>query len=106
MRIAHHPGQFIYHDAVEQGDNLLVALAYIFFLGHVQLLPKTAKFTVQHALEQGHPPGAIEAADRGLWRRSRVVTTRAVNNIDWDVKLNKALWSLGERMANSLGLAA
>jgi len=28
----------------------------------------------------------------GRWRRGRVVTTRAVNNIDRDVKLNKALW--------------
>jgi hypothetical protein len=43
---------------------------------------------------------------RGRWRRGRVVTTRAINNIDQDVKLNRALWSLGERMAGSLGLAA
>ena len=27
------------------------------------------------------------------------MTTRAVNNIDQDVRLNRALWSLGERMA-------
>jgi hypothetical protein len=31
------------------------------------------------------------------------VTTRAINNIDQDVKLNKALWVLGERMASLLG---
>jgi hypothetical protein len=42
----------------------------------------------------------------GRWRRGRVVTTRAINNIDQDVKLNKALWVLGERMAGLLGLAA
>jgi hypothetical protein len=42
----------------------------------------------------------------GRWRRGRLVTTRAVNNIDQDVKLNKALWVLGERMAGLLGLAA
>ena len=42
----------------------------------------------------------------GRWRRGRMVTTRAVNNIDQDVKLNKALWALGERMAGSLGRAA
>ena len=42
----------------------------------------------------------------GRWRRGRVVTTRAVNNIDQDVRLNRALWVLGERMASSLGLAA
>ncbi len=42
----------------------------------------------------------------GRWRRGRVVTTRAVNNIDQDVRLNRALWGLGERMASSLRLAA
>jgi hypothetical protein len=36
----------------------------------------------------------------------RLVTTRAVNNIDQDVRLNKALWGLGERMARVLGRAA
>ena len=38
--------------------------------------------------------------------RGRLVTTRAVANIDQDVKLNKALWALGERMAGLLGPAA
>jgi hypothetical protein len=42
----------------------------------------------------------------GRWRRGRVVTTRGITNIDQDVKLNKALWVLGERMASSLRLAA
>ena len=42
----------------------------------------------------------------GRWRRGRLVTTRAVNNIDQDVKLNRALWVLGERMASLLGRAA
>jgi hypothetical protein len=42
----------------------------------------------------------------GRWRRGRVVTTRAVKNIDRDVKLNRALWVLGERMAGLFGLAA
>jgi hypothetical protein len=43
---------------------------------------------------------------QGHWRRGRLVTTRAINNIDQDIKLNKALWVLGERMAGLLGLAA
>lgn len=34
---------------------------------------------------------------------SRRVTTRPVNNIDGDVKLNKALWTLTERMAEIKG---
>ena len=42
----------------------------------------------------------------GRWRRGRMVTTRAVANIDQDVKLNKALWPLGERVASSLRPAA
>jgi hypothetical protein len=42
----------------------------------------------------------------GRWRRGRAVTTRAINNIDQDVRLNKALWVLGERMAGLFGLAA
>jgi hypothetical protein len=42
----------------------------------------------------------------GRWRRGRLVTTRAVNNIDQDVRLNRALWGLGERMARVLGRAA
>ena len=48
MRVAHHPGQFIFHDAVEQRDNLLVALDCILFVGHVRLLVKTSKFPVSH----------------------------------------------------------
>ncbi len=51
-----------------------------------------------------HTPETMD--QHGRWRRSRVMTTRAINNIDQDVKLNKALWILGERMATSFGLAA
>ena len=36
-------------------------------------------------------------------RRTRTVTTRPVNNIDGDVKLNRALWTLAERMAEIKG---
>jgi len=39
-------------------------------------------------------------------RRVRRVTTRAINGIDQDVKLNRALWILGERMAQILGARA
>ncbi len=50
--------------------------------------------------------GPATTDQQGRWRRGRVVTTRAVNNIDQDVKLNKALWGLGERMASLLRPAA
>ena len=37
----------------------------------------------------------------GRWRRGRRVTTRAVGNINQGcVKLNRALWALGARMAS------
>jgi hypothetical protein len=44
--------------------------------------------------------------ERGRRIRGRMVTTREVKGIDQDVKLNKALWILGERMAKLLKSAA
>ncbi|MCR8493713.1 DUF932 domain-containing protein [Brucella anthropi] len=45
----------------------------------------------------------IKGGDRGITRdqygRRRRVTSRAVNGIDQDIKLNKALWIIGEKMA-------
>jgi hypothetical protein len=35
----------------------------------------------------------------GSYRRGRRVTARSIRNIDGDVKLNRALWSLAEKMA-------
>lgn len=47
-------------------------------------------------------PKAVRSAGRvgrdDLWRPRRV-KSRAVSGIDQDIKLNKALWLLGERMA-------
>ncbi len=69
-------------------------------------------WTVMNVVQENVIRGGLSARapatmdQHGRWRRGRVVTTRAVNNIDQDVKLNKALWSLGERMANSLRPAA
>lgn len=37
-------------------------------------------------------------------QRGRMVTTRTVNGIDQDVKLNRALWQLAERMAELKGV--
>jgi hypothetical protein len=42
----------------------------------------------------------------GEGRRVRRVSTRAVNGIDQDIKLNKALWVLAEKMAELKGLKA
>jgi hypothetical protein len=69
-------------------------------------------WTVMNVIQENVMRGGLSARgpattdQQGRWRRGRVVTTRAVNNIDQDVKLNKALWGLGERMAGLLGLAA
>lgn len=51
---------------------------------------------------QGRTPGARIPDGHGgtKWKPARRVTTRPVNGIDQDVKLNKALWSLAESMAN------
>jgi hypothetical protein len=43
--------------------------------------------------------GGLHGVGRDANNRRRRVTTRPVNGIDQDVKLNKALWVLAERMA-------
>lgn len=47
---------------------------------------------------------AREAAPNA-WTRGRRVTTREVKGIDQDVKLNRALWTIAERMAELKGTA-
>ena len=54
---------------------------------------------VQENVIRGGLKGTIYNQETG--RRQRRVTTRAVNGIDQDVKLNKALWILTQSMANS-----
>ena len=69
-------------------------------------------WTVMNVIQENIMRGGLSARapattdQHGRWRRGRLVTTRAVNNIDQDVRLNRALWVLGERMAGSLGRAA
>ena len=47
--------------------------------------------------------GGLTALGRDANGRRRRTTTRVVNGIDQDVKLNKALWLLAERMASLKG---
>ena len=69
-------------------------------------------WTVMNVIQENVMRGGLSARapattdQQGRWRRGRAVTTRAINNIDQDVKLNRALWGLGERMAGLLGRAA
>ncbi|MFS1808980.1 hypothetical protein ACL6UX_28660, partial [Bacillus anthracis] len=46
----------------------------------------------------------VQRDDEG--RRVRRIKTRSVNSIDQDIKLNKALWLLAEKMAALKGLKA
>lgn len=48
--------------------------------------------------------GGLRAWCRDANNRPRRVSTRAVNGIDQDVKLNKALWVLSQRMAELKGV--
>jgi hypothetical protein len=50
--------------------------------------------------------GGLHGVTRNAQGRRRNVTMRAVNGIDQDVKLNKALWVLSEKMAGLLKTAA
>lgn len=59
---------------------------------------------VQENVLRGGLTGRKEGVQRGI--RGRRVTTRDVNGIDQSVKLNQALWVLGERMASALKSAA
>ena len=43
--------------------------------------------------------GGVSALDRNSNGRPRRVTSRAVNGIDQDQRLNRALWLLAETMA-------
>jgi hypothetical protein len=56
-------------------------------------------WTTFNVVQENAIRGGLTAIGRDANRRRRRTTTRAVNGIDQDVKLNKALWLLGERMA-------
>jgi hypothetical protein len=50
--------------------------------------------------------GGLHAITRDANNRKRRVTTREIKGIDQDIKLNKALWTLSEKMAAILKTAA
>lgn len=56
-------------------------------------------WTTFNVVQENVIRGGITGRGRDANDRPRRVTTRAVNGIDQDVKLNKALWVLAERMA-------
>jgi hypothetical protein len=61
---------------------------------------------VQENVIKGGLHGTQWATDEHTGRRThRRVTTREVKGIDQDVKLNRALWMLAERMAELKAVA-
>lgn len=59
----------------------------------------TDLWTTFNTIQENTIRGGLHAMGRDANNRPRRVTTRAVNGIDQDVRLNKALWVLAERMA-------
>lgn len=55
-------------------------------------------WTTFNVVQENVIRGGLHGTHRAPGMRPRRVTTRAVNGIDQDVKLNKALWLLAERM--------
>ncbi|WP_412178495.1 hypothetical protein [Rhizobium sp. PL01] len=55
--------------------------------------------TVWNVVQENAIKGGLRGVGRADLGRPRRVKSRAVNGIDQDIKLNKALWLLGERMA-------
>lgn len=56
-------------------------------------------WTTFNVVQENVIRGGLSAFSREGNRRPRRVTTRQINGIDQDVRLNKALWTLGARMA-------
>jgi len=61
-------------------------------------------WTTFNVVQENVIRGGIHGVALDANNRRRRVTTRAINGIDQDVKLNKALWILGERMAQLKGV--
>lgn len=64
----------------------------------------TDLWTSMNVVQENVLRGGIHAVSRDAYGRRRRSRTRAVNGIDQDIKLNKALWVLSEKMAELKGL--
>ncbi|WJS05565.1 DUF932 domain-containing protein [Roseibium aggregatum] len=63
-------------------------------------------WTVYNVCQENCLRGGLRAAFRDEHGRIRRTSSRAANGIDQDIKLNKALWVLSEKMAELKGLKA
>ncbi|WP_312366220.1 DUF932 domain-containing protein [Ensifer sp.] len=59
-------------------------------------------WTVWNVVQENSIKGGLRGVKRDEFGRSRRSTSRPINGIDQDIKLNKALWLIGERMATLL----
>lgn len=65
----------------------------------------TDLWTTYNRVQENTIRGGITAWGRDANNRPRRTTTREVRGIDQDVKLNKALWALAEKMAELKGVS-
>jgi hypothetical protein len=56
-------------------------------------------WTVWNVVQENAIKGGLRGVSRDDYGRPRRMKSRAVNGIDQDIKLNKALWLIGEKMA-------
>jgi hypothetical protein len=63
-------------------------------------------WTTWNVAQENVIKGGLRGVSRDDMGRPRRVTTRSVNGIDQDIKLNRALWILGEKMAALKGIKA
>lgn len=56
-------------------------------------------WTVYNVIQENAIKGGLRGVARDEFGRPRRVKSRAVNGIDQDIKLNKALWTLSQKMA-------
>ncbi|MTH94787.1 DUF932 domain-containing protein [Roseibium sp. RKSG952] len=63
-------------------------------------------WTTFNVVQENAIRGGLRGVARDANGRRRRVSTRKVNGIDQDIKLNKALWMLSEKMAELKGLKA
>lgn len=57
-------------------------------------------WTVWNVVQENSIKGGLRGVSRDETGRPRRSTSRPINGIDQDIKLNKALWLVGERMAS------
>lgn len=61
-------------------------------------------WTTFNVLQENTIKGGLRGVNRDEFGRPRRVKSRAVNGIDQDIKLNRALWTLSQKMAELKGL--